>query len=403
MLFRYKAIKNDKVVIKNIEAESEQAVVNFLKSNDYMPIEVKKAENLLRMLSEGANPLLTRVSVDDIVNFTRQLAIMLNAGLTITDALKIFEKQTDKKGLRKIISVIDEQIRAGNSLSGALKMFPRHFSTLYISLIRAGEASGKLSEILLRLAENLEKDREMKRRLKSSLIYPLIIFVSMIIVIFTILTFVVPKLLALYKEFEVELPLTTQILIAISTFSATFWPFIILGVVAVVFLGARYLKTRRGRYLKDSVLLRLPVIGNVFRSASLVDNTRTLALMVGAGVPILDSLNIIIETTDNVIFQDAFSNALKNVEKGSSLGSALSSERVFPVILVQMTIVGENTGHLDDTLTRLSRYFEIETEIAIKTMTTLIEPTILIFLGVSVGFLVLSVITPIYNLTGSFK
>lgn len=400
MKFRFKAIKNTAVIVREIEASNEEAVLSYLKENDFAPVEIRNVSNVqFGFLSS----MFEKVSFNDIVDFTRQIAIMLNAGLTIIDSLEILKRQVVKQGLLKIIEGIDKEIKGGSTFSASLQKYPDLFPNLYISLVKSGEASGKLSDILLRLAENLEKQREFKGKLKGALIYPVIVVVGMLSVMFIMVTFVVPRLLTLYNDFNIELPLSTKILVAISSFSAAFWP-IILGVVfAGVYMIRRYLKTATGKFLFDSVLMKMPVVGNVVKISSLVDATRTLSVLIGSGVSILDGLKIIIETTENSIFQKAFSSIFNRVQKGESLGNSLAKEGVFPPILVQMTIVGENTGKLDDTLMRLSKYFEMESEIAIKAMTTLIEPLILVFLGVGVGFLVFSVITPIYNLTSSFK
>lgn len=400
MKFRYKAIKNNQVFVRDMEANNEESVLAYLKENDYIPVEIRQTGvSQFSFLSS----LFQKVSFNDIVDFTRQIAIMLNAGLTIVDSLEILKKQVTKPGLLKIIEDIDKNIKGGATFSTALQKYPGMFSNLYISLVKSGEASGKLSDILLRLAENLEKQREFKGKLKGALIYPVIVVVGMVTVMFIMVTFVVPRLLSLYKDFNIELPLSTKILVAISSFSAAFWPLIIAAVFAAFFMVRGYLKTATGKFLLDSTLMKLPVMGSVVKISSLVDATRTLSILIGAGVSILDGLRIVIETTENAIFKRAFTSILDRVQKGESLGNSLSEEGVFPPILVQMTIVGENTGKLDDTLMRLSRYFEMESEIAIKAMTTLIEPLILVFLGVGVGFLVFSVITPIYNLTNSFK
>jgi len=400
MLYQFRAIKDNKIVSKNLEADNEAAVIAYLKANGYFPIEVKA----VKKTEIGVmNQIFGRVSFNDIVDFTRQIAIMLNAGLTIVDSLEILKKQITKPNLLKIVETIDDDIKSGNTFSSALKKFPQNFSNLYISLVRSGEASGKLSDILLRLADNLEKEREFKGKLKGALIYPAVVIIAMLVVIFVMVTFVLPRLLGLYKDFNIELPVTTQILIAISSFSSKFWPMIVVGCGLGISALRQYLKTKAGKLSYDRFMLNLPVINNVIKVASLVDATRTLAILTASGVSILDSLNIIIETTDNIIYQDAFRNIYKHVEKGQSLGSALEQEGIFPPILVQMVIVGEQTGHLDDTLMKLSKYFEMESEIAVKAMTTLIEPAILLVLGFGVGFLVMSVITPIYNLTTSFK
>jgi len=400
VFFKYKALKGTKTVERQIEATSSDAVIDYLQKNDYFLISVKEIKEESSDIFGFLNQTIT---FNEVVDFTRQIAIMLNAGLTLIDSLNILKKQLTKLSLKRMVNDIDSSIKAGEPFSSALKKYPGSFSNLYIALVKSGEASGKLGEILLRLADNLEKEREFKSRLKGALVYPVIVVVAMIGVMFVMITFVIPKLLGLYKDFNIELPWTTKLLIAISSFSTKFWPLIILAVFGGWFFLKKYFATKKGKEVYDSFSLKIPVMGKVIKISSLVDSTRTLAILIGAGVSILDALNIIIETTNNSIYQKAFTSVSKKVEKGQSLGVSLDQEGIFPPILVQMSQVGEQTGNLDDTLLRLSKYFEMESEIAIKAMTTMIEPLVLVVLGAGVGFLVLSVITPIYNLTSSFK
>lgn len=400
MLFKYKALKGNKIIQHQIEANSSSMVIDYLQKNGYFPISVSEAKKEQTSFLSFFN---NNVSFNDIVDFTRQIAIMINAGLTLIDALEILKKQIVKPGLYKLIQEIDDTIKAGGAFSTALRKFPRNFGSLYIALVKSGEASGKLGEIMLRLADNLEKEREFKSKLKGALIYPALILIGMVIVMFVMITFVIPKLLGLYKDFNIELPFTTKILIFISNFSVQFWPLIIIFSFGLVYLLRRYIQTDSGKLNFDQLLLKMPVIGKVISISALVDSTRTLSILIGAGISILDALSIVVDTTDNKVFQRAFTNVNKKVEKGQSLGVSLDQEKIFPPILVQMSLVGEQTGNLDDTLLRLSKYFEMESEISIKAMTSLIEPLILVILGFGVGFLVLSVITPIYNLTSSFK
>ncbi|MEX1052227.1 MAG: type II secretion system F family protein [Patescibacteria group bacterium] len=398
MLFIYKAIKDNKRITAKLEADSEGSVMKYLQENDYFPISITKARSKITFFDE----LFNRITFSDIVDFTRQLAIMLNAGLTLVDALDILKKQIKKPPLQDLITDIDKQIKGGIPFSTILKNYPKYFPNLYISLIKSGEASGKLSDILLRLAENLEKEREFRGKLKGALIYPAIVVSAMIIVMFVMITFVIPRMLTLYSDFDIELPLNTRILLAISTFSSTYWPIIIVVVVGIIISIRVYFKTPVGKKVLDTVVLRIPFISNIVKMAALVDGTRTLSILIGSGVSILDALNIVVETTNNTVYKESFKEVYRKIEKGKSLGNALSTEEVFPPILVQMSIVGENTGHLDETLFRLSKYFEFESESAIKTMTALIEPAVLVLLGIGVAFLVLSVITPIYQLTTAF-
>ena len=399
MLFKYKAIKDGKLVINKIQAESQEAVLRFLKSGDYFPVSIWRADL-------SFTPFITffkKINFTDIVDLTRQLAIMLDAGLTLIDALDILKKQETKPDLVNLLDNLNKEIMSGKNFSSALSLYPQYFSNLYISLVKSGEASGKLSEILLRLSDNLEKERTFRGKMRSVLVYPLFIIMGMITVAFIMLTFVVPKLLELYKDFGTQLPLSTTILIVISGFFAKFWLILIIIFAVGVSLLTKYFKTIKGKMYLDSFLLRLPVIGEVVKMAVLVDATRTLSILVSSGVSLLEGLNIVAHTSSNSVYKQAFEKIKLQVEKGVSLGTAMKQIEIFPPILVQMTLVGEQTGHLDETLFRVSRYFEIDSELAIKAMTALIEPSILVILGVGVGFLVFAVITPIYNLTATLK
>lgn len=399
MLFRYRAIKNDKITTGKVEAQTEAEAVAFLRKNGLLTIDIAFADMASVTALTG---MFSRPSFNDIVHLTRQISIMMNAGLTVIDSFDILKRQITKASLLKVIDSIDKDIRSGESLSAALKKYPYLFSNLYVALVEAGEASGKVNDVLSRLAENLEKQREFQGKLKSALIYPTIIMIGMVVVMFVMVTFVLPQLLTLYKDLDIDLPLMTRILIAVSNFSSNFWPFIIAAAVGVTVAVRKYLKSKTGKNMADRLSLKLPVLSGVIRMASLVDATRTLAILIGSGVSILDGLRIIIDTADNVVFKEAFKNIYVQVEKGVSLGQAMQKEKVFPPILVQMTSVGEQTGHLDTTLHKISAYFEFESEFAIKALTSLIEPAIIVVLGLGVGLLVISVITPIYNLTNKF-
>lgn len=400
MKFKYKAIKNKKIVYGSLNAESRDKVRDYLSSQGFFIVEIKQQTDLKKQF-QG---LTDSTSFNDVVDLTRQIAIMLNAGLTLIESLSILKKQLDRPSLLKLVTSIDESIKAGESFSASLSQHPKVFSNLYISLVKAGEASGKLDEILLKLADNLEKERAFKSKIKGALIYPVIVVIAMLIVMFVMMTFVMPQLLNLYKEFQVDLPFTTQMLIIISSFLQKNWVFIILFSGVGFFAISKYLNTYTGKLTKDKILLKLPVVNKIVTISSLVDSTRTLSILIASGVSILESMNIIIETTSNLVYQNAFKSTYQRIEQGEPLGKSLEMEgELFPPLLIQMTTVGEQTGHLDETLMRISKYYEMESELAVKSMTTLIEPAILIFLGLGVGFLVLSVITPIYNLTSTIK
>ncbi|MDA1317128.1 MAG: type II secretion system F family protein [bacterium] len=400
MLFEYKALQNGQKISGKMEAESDKEVADYLKANGYFPIEIKEKKT---SSFEGLTSLIDRVSARDISFMTRQLSIMLDAGLTLIESLDIIYKQISKPPVKKMLSDIQKTIRDGKTFSQSLQPFPRQFSNFYIALVKSGEASGKLDEVLEKLAEHLEKQRVFNQKIKNALIYPTTIVIVMIAMIFVMFSFVMPKLLGLYENFNIELPASTQAIMKVSNFFETYWLYILLGMIGVTFGFMKFIKTERGKKLKDTYIVKIPMIGTIIKMAGLVDSTRTLSILMASGVPLLDGLSIVTEVNENIIFKQAFGRVSKKVEKGLSVGIAMSNEPIFPESLVQMAIVGEQTGHLDETLSKISEYYQSESEMAVKAMLSMLEPTILIVLGISVGFLVTSIITPIFTLTSSLQ
>ncbi|MCX7996894.1 MAG: type II secretion system F family protein [Patescibacteria group bacterium] len=399
MQYVYRALKDGKTLTGKIEANSVDEAISALKSGGFFPIEVKKELSS----SLGLSKIFDRVNYTDIVNFTRQMSIMLNAGITLVDCFAIFKQQAGKQAYLRMVETLDRDIRSGKTFSDALREFPDHFSPLYVSLVKAGEASGKLNEILFSLADNMEKQRELRGRVSGALIYPMLIVIGMFLVIFLMITFVIPKLVGLYKDMGVNLPWTTQVIVTLSDFSVRFWPLVLGAIGGLAFAGYNFYRSPQGKAFFDVFLLKVPVINTVLVQSMLVDTTRALSILVGSGVSILEALEIVREGNPNGQFKAAFKRVSEKVEKGISLGQALRDEPVFPPLIVQMAVVGEQTGHLDETMGKIAEYFNIESQIAIKNLTTMIEPTVLIVLGVSVGFLIFSVITPIYSLTNSIQ
>jgi type IV pilus assembly protein PilC len=270
-------------------------------------------------------------------------------------------------------------------------------------LIKAGEAGGVLDKILNRLSDNMERDQEFKGKVKGALIYPIIIVIGMIIVSFIMMVFVVPRLTSLYTDFGAELPAPTKILIGVSTFAVRFWP-ITIGLVAGGIFGFRYYRnTSEGRHKIDAWIFKIPIFGELQRKVILTELTRTLSLMVGAGVPILEGLSVTSEVINNVIIQDALRDAAHQIEKGFPIAFSFAKHpEAFPYILSQMVAVGEETGKMEEVLSKVSRVFEIESDQEVKALTSAIEPVVMVILGIGVAFLVIAIILPIYNLTSKF-
>jgi len=400
MLYQYKALQNNQKVTGEMDAGNEKEIADYLKSNGYFPVEIteKKKSPLSNLTS-----ILEHVAFQDVVYMTRQLAIMLGAGLTLIDSIDIIKKQVSKVAFKKMLDEIDRQLRDGKTFSQTLSQYPRQFSHFYISLVKSGEASGKLDEILERLAEHLEKQRAFKQKIRNALIYPVVIITTMSAMMFVMFAFVMPKLLNLYDNFEVDLPPMTQSIMSVSNFMEANWVWVLIGIIVSVTSILKFLKTKQGKNLYDKYILNVPLIGHIVRISGLVDVTRTLSILISSGVPILDGLVIVMDVNSNAVFQEAFRRITQKVEKGMSVGSAMSNEPIFPESLTQMTIVGEQTGHLDVTLLKLAEYYQTESEMAVKGMLTLLEPMIIVVLGISVGFLVMAVITPIFTLTNSLQ
>jgi len=397
--FNYKAKNQEgKQVAGRVEARDEKQAIALLRERGLVPFSLNPIRTGLFGLS---SKLFQRITLSDLTSFTQQLSQMISAGLTVNEALRILTEQSSP-ALGKVIEDIIRSVEGGTSLAEALEKHPRVFSTVYVSLVRAGETAGVLDEVLQRLASNLEKQREFTGKVKGAMIYPIIIVIGMLIVGSIMMIFVIPKLFSLYEEFEAELPAPTKMLVSISGFLASFWWLVILAFVGAIFLFRNYKRTESGRMQIDTLVLQLPIIGNIKTQIVLTEMTRTLGLLVGAGISIIEALNISAEAAGNALFEKHLKEAAKQVEKGLPLAGTLEVYEEFPPIVPHMISVGEQTGKVDEVLTKLSRYFEVQSEEMVKGLTTVVEPLIMVILGVGVGFLIISVILPIYNLTTQF-
>jgi len=392
MEFIYTGVdKNSARTKGKLEANNEREVVEFLRANGITPLSLKRAEKHGSFLQGG-------VKNSDIVLFTRQLASMILTGLTLIEALRVLKEQGNKPRMQEIINDLIAQISEGNSFSDALANHKDAFSDIYIALIKAAEKGGLLDKVLSRLADNMEKGEDIKKRVRSALFYPAIVVIGVIVVIVVMNIFVIPQLGSLYENLNIELPFTTRLVLEISKIFTTFYP--VAGVLAIVgfFLYRRFKKTEQGIKVIDKIKLRLPIFGNIVILSILDEVTRTLSLLISSGVSIIESLNITAFIADNYWYKSSILSASTMVERGVSLSDAFSNQKVFPPMLVQMVRVGESTGRIDESLLKISEYFERDLDIKVRTLTTAIEPILIIILGVSVAFLILSVITPIYSL-----
>lgn len=398
--FTYKAKdKSGRLVTGEVEASSATVAAKLVRGKGLTVISIKAARE---SIFSAIRKLRDRITLADVATFTRQLATMVNAGLPITEALLILRSQS-KGAIQKVVAQILGDVEGGEAISIALSRHPKVFSPTYIALVKSGEVGGVIDEVLARLADNLEKQQEFRGKVTGALIYPAIIVVGMFVVGIVMMIFVIPRLTSLYGDFNAQLPTATKILIGISNFFVKFWPFLL-----VIFAGGfwgfgLYRKTVLGRKTTDELLFKLPIVGELQKQVILAELTRTLSLMVGAGVSILEALNISADVVGNVVLSDALKDSANQVEKGFPIAYSFSKHpEAFPFILSQMVAVGEETGKMEEVLAKVSHVFEVESDQKVKALTSAVEPLVMIVLGLGVGFLVIAIILPIYNLTSQF-
>lgn len=397
-LFSYRAKNLAGAGVKGeVEARDAAAAASLLRRQKLIIVSIHPVQKspLVSILA-----VLRRVGLDDVVLFTRQLSTMAAAGLPITDALRILELQA-RPAMSAVVSQVLTDVEGGSGLSQSLEKRPRVFSKIYVALVRAGESAGVLDTILNRLADNMEKQREFVGKVRSAMIYPVIVIIAMIIVTMIMMVYVIPKMTVMYENFNAELPFLTQTLISVSEFFAKFWIIMVGAAAGLVMIFRVWTKTAQGAVKFDKLQFRLPVIGKLRKFIILTEFSRTMGLLIGAGISIIDGLKITADAVGSPIYREGLLDAAKQVEKGLPLAVPLAQNPDFPPILSQMISVGEETGKVDEVLTKVSHYFETESEQGVATLTAAIEPLIMIVLGIGVGILVIAVVMPIYNLTGS--
>lgn len=396
----YRAVSKDgKVVRGEIEAKDADTAAGYLRKHDLIPIKIAEQLNIPFLKSI---PLGSRFSKSDLLFFTSQLSSMLSSGLTLMQALAVLRKQIKKQALQTVVEGIIIDIEEGSSFSQAIVKHPEAFSPIYVSLIKASETSGLLDKILVRLADTLEKQEKLRSEIKGALLYPVIVIIMMVVVVAILMIVVIPQLSSLYESLSVDLPITTKILVGMSKFTTQYWPFVIVAFPLVVYSIRRWYKTEAGKIIIDDLILRMPILGKLIRNTVLAEFSRTFGLLVGSGTLVVDALDQSASVVGNAIYEHDIHEAAKRVEKGVTVGNALEVSTHFPPLLVQLTKIGEQTGKIDENLMRASEYFEREAEVTVKTLTTVLEPILMVFLGVGVAFIIISIIVPIYTLIQKF-
>lgn len=343
--------------------------------------------------------LLGRVGMEDLTVTTRQLSTLIGASIPLVDALSALYEQTDAPAMKKTIAQVRDSVNEGLSFGDALAQHKRVFPELYVNMVRSGEASGALDVVLLRLAEFMEGQHRLRSKIGAALVYPAVLLMISIVVLMYLLTAVVPKVVGMFESMKQTLPLPTRILISISSFLSWSWWIIIIVVVIGVVLIVKWRKTDQGAYKFDRFRLRFPVYGTVYKKVSVARFARTLGTLLSSGVPIIESLRIVKTVVENKIMETAIENSIAEIMDGSSLAAPLKKSGVFPPILVHMVSVGEKSGSLEEMLMKAAESYEGDVETTVAGLTSVIEPLMIVIMGVLVGFVVLSILLPMLEMS----
>lgn len=390
--------KNKKGII---DADSPMGARQKLRASGIFPVDVRTTVSepgAEKTSQRSIATLFKRVRPGEISAATRQLAILLSGGITLVSALDAIVSQVTNPVFKKVLAQIKESVNEGNSLAVSLSQHPKDFSPLYVNMVRAGEASGSLDLVLDRLAELSEHQQALKGRLRAAMAYPLFMFAVGSLVLFFLMTFVVPNITRIFDEMHQLLPLPTLVLMGVSHFLKSFWWLLLIGCGGALVMARRLILTRKGRYVWDRIKLRFPLLGPIHMKTAMGRFSRTLGSLLSNGVPLLSALDIVRNIVNNTLIRDAIDDAISDVKSGGALSASLSGNRWFPPIAIQMISAGEQSGALEDMLGRVADVYEREAESQTLAITSMLEPVMILVMGVTVGFIVVAILLPIFDL-----
>jgi len=386
-----------------LEAKDKSELARTLRQEGYVLIKAGlEGEEIERKKFKISLPFLGRVSLTEKMMFTRNLQVMIAAGISLPRALRTLALQTKSKKFKKALFNIAEEITKGKSFSDSLQKHPNIFPEVFTSMVKVGEEAGTLEEVLKTLTQQMEREYELKSKIKGAMIYPAVIICAMLGIGFLMLVMVVPKLAETFRELNVELPPTTKVVISFGTFLAEKWFFAILIAILLFFVFRIILKTKRGKRMVDFLSLKIPIISPIIRKTNSAYTVRTLSSLFASGVPIVRSLEIVSAALGNIYFREAMTESAEKVRKGSKLSESLRPyQDIYPSIIIQMIEVGEETGETSDILGKLADFFETEVGNATKNLSAAIEPILMLIIGAVVGFFAISMVQPMYSMLGA--
>jgi len=384
-----------------IDADSAVAARKKLRGSGIFPVQVKMTSSRPKDVPSSSvtiSSIFQRVKPAELSATTRQLSILLGAGVTLVASLDALIAQIVNPLLKKIMAQVKESVNEGKSLAFSLSQHPKLFSQIYINMVRAGEASGSLDLVLDRLAEFSEHQDALRGRFKAALAYPVFMFFIGSIILFFLVTFIVPNITKIFSDMHQTLPLPSLVLIGVSNFLKSFWWLVLLVLAGCAILIKKLIKTPRGNHIWDEIKLRTPVIGAIYMKMAMARFGRTLGSLLQSGVPPLPALQIVRNIVNNTLIAEVIDNAMEEIEAGASLATSLAQSRWFPPIVIQMISVGEQSGELENMLDKVADVYERETESKIMAMTSMLEPVMILVMGVVVGFIVISILLPIFEM-----
>ena len=399
-LFEYTAknATNGQIMKGQMQAQNRDEVVGHIRKNRLILVNIREAPKQIKF-SFGQPGIKTR----DIVIFTRQFATMINSGLPLVQSLSILASQTENKALKEVTKQVVFDVEAGNTLADAFSRHPKAFSGLFVNMVAAGEAGGILDTILLRLATFLEKNDALIRKVKSAMVYPAVIMSVAAIAITVLLIFVIPVFQSMFASVSMELPLPTRVVIGLSEFLIGYWWAIGLTVAGAVFLVKQYYATPDGHKNIDRLMINSPILGDVIRKSAVSRFTRTLGTLISSGVSILDGLEITAKTSGNRVIHDAVMESRASIAGGETIAAPLERSKVFPPMVISMIAVGEQTGGLDEMLSKIADFYDEEVDVAVGTLLSLMEPVMIVVLGVVVGGMVVAMYLPIFDMMNAIQ
>jgi len=391
--YKGKNLVTNAVIAGERFAHNKQALMSILRSEQINPISVKEKGKEISLPT-----FKKRVSDKDLALFTRQFAVMIDAGLPLVQCLRILGTQQEKAAFQQILFQVQRDVESGLSLSESMEKHPRIFDALYVNMVHAGETGGILDIILRRLSAYMEKIVKLKSSIKSALVYPAVVISVAFVAVFLLLWLVIPTFASLFEGLGAELPLLTRIVIGASNILGRFAPIIIVLIALGIYAIKKWYETDGGRHFIDKMLLKIPIIGLLLKKIAIARFAKTLSTLISSGIPIIDGLDITSRAAGNAIYEDAIKSLQKEVEAGKSISVPMEQSGMFPSMVVQMTSVGEQTGELDNMLDRIAVFYEDEVDRSVANLMAMMEPLLLVFLGVTIGTIIVSMYLPLFTL-----